>query len=701
MRTLGGIAIIPHVIHLSGTLKKAQLATIAHNRTVVARKRTNVAEVHLSRVTKDSTATLVECSSLPLSSFFYRFSGMEEDASGDIGLSGLPCISKLDPISHVKNTRRAPPAMDLSQNNASHWKTPSPGSPTVLSPTSPTMSTSSSPPSRLNRSRTMPRLNTRLEPQIHDIDGEDAEALVSDRIAGLNRWVASIAVVDFDLDVGPVVAKLYPNIRLDAPDRENIAFSSFPDTTLFDTGTQTHSFKIRLSNPLRSVAENSVREYDTLYGYASFMQRKDPSSKRGYLQRSVVILTHLPWVGLFDRAIGIFGSLFFTHGNAMLQSACLNISNWPDPTLGSVLELGLLGSVITAEIPRSEDQQQQRVASRRADDTLVCPFLAFNRPFLTTGDFQTIATLPSQCIVPLLTDSLPKLWSLWECLVLCDPILIFAPSPSMSSAVVWWLRDLMRPLPFAGDVRPYFHIHDRDFPILMTKNTPRPGLIIGVTNPYFENVCRHWPHILSVGSLDRRPKPTISEKHAPALPSQAFGPSLGYHTGHNRYISKDRAFLKRLEAAVKQGPDAQTQVYELLRQHFAQRSQQLLVPLNRYFSSLLPKPIDSNHSPTPLLAPSPAPSLRTPSPATSAVPPSSHRLSPTPPAPGRTITRVKPFNSKDFFASLKTHGAQLPFRSTTKQKEFYERWLKSPAFGAWISGRVDAAQSVLVRAKPE
>lgn len=140
----------------------------------------------------------------------------------------------------------------------------------------------------------------------------------------------------------------------------------------------------------------------------------------------------------------------------------LMLTSRPDPTLGSVLELGLLGSVITAEIPRSEDQQQQRVASRRADDTLVCPFLAFNRPFLTTGDFQTIATLPSQCIVPLLTDSLPKLWSLWyvatiilvnrayipfrECLVLCDPILIFAPSPSMSSAVVWWLRDLMRPV---------------------------------------------------------------------------------------------------------------------------------------------------------------------------------------------------------------------------------------------------------------
>ncbi|CAE6458009.1 unnamed protein product [Rhizoctonia solani] len=39
----GGVPIIPHVIHLSGTLKKAQLATITHNRTVIARRRANVA----------------------------------------------------------------------------------------------------------------------------------------------------------------------------------------------------------------------------------------------------------------------------------------------------------------------------------------------------------------------------------------------------------------------------------------------------------------------------------------------------------------------------------------------------------------------------------------------------------------------------------------------------------------------------------
>ncbi|CAE6442284.1 unnamed protein product [Rhizoctonia solani] len=611
---------------------------------------------------------------------------MDEDASGDIGLSSpFRASEELSADSKsTKSARRVPPAISLPPNGPSNWKTPSPGSPTILSPTSPTakfLSTAS--PGRVNRSRTMPRLNNRLEHQIQDLFSEDAEALPTDRISQLNRWVLSVAVVDFDLDVGPVVAKMYPSIKLDASDRENIAFSSFPDTTLFDTGTQTHSFKIRLSQPVQVISGESTRGYEVLYGYVSFLQRRDPTSKRGYLQRSIVFLTHLPWVGLFDKVISIFGPMFFTHGNTMLQSGCLNICNWPDPVLGSSLELGLLGSVIMAEIPRSNDEQQT-VMSTRLRDSL------------------TIATLPAQSILPLLVGSIDKLWTLWECLVLCDPILVFAPSPSISSAVVWWLRDLIRPVPFAGDVRPYFHIHDRDFPVLVTKNAPRPGLIIGVTNPYFENVCKHWPHTLSVGQAEKPPRPSNASKSSAALASQMLGPTVGYHTNHNRYISKDRALLKKLEIAIKEGPTAQSQMTILLRQHFAQRSQQLLAPLNRYFSNLLPKPTDSRHSSNPSLhAPSPSPSFHVLSPGSSVAASPATRpmtVSPAPSSVTLSDVRVKPFNSKDFFASLKTHGAQLPFRSAAKQKEFYERWLKSPAFGAWISGRVDAAQSVLARA---
>jgi hypothetical protein len=119
---------------------------------------------------------------------------MEEDISGDIGLSAP---LRVDPIPNTKSTRRAPPpAISLPQNNASRWKAPSPGSPTVLSPMSPTMPLSPSASGRLSRSRTMPRLSSRLEPQIHNKVAEDAEVLPVENIPKLNRWVISIAVVD-------------------------------------------------------------------------------------------------------------------------------------------------------------------------------------------------------------------------------------------------------------------------------------------------------------------------------------------------------------------------------------------------------------------------------------------------------------------------------------------------------------------------
>lgn len=57
-------------------------------------------------------------------------------------------------------------------------------------------------------------------------------------------------------------------------------------------------------------------------------------------------------------------------------------------------------------------------------------------------------------------------------------------------------------IPLAGDFRPYFHIHDQDYANLVNKNPPKAGLILGVTNPFFGNLCKHWPHVLSVGRAE-------------------------------------------------------------------------------------------------------------------------------------------------------------------------------------------------------
>jgi hypothetical protein len=98
-----------------------------------------------------------------------------------------------------------------------------------------------------------------------------------------------------------------------------------------------------------------------------------------------------------------------------------------------------------------------------------------------------------------------------------------------------------------------------------------------------------------------------------------------------------------------------------LRRHFSSRSAALLVPLNRYLNTLIPRPSETSKTSTDL--------------------------------------RLKPFNNANFFASLKAHGAALPFRSNSKQREFYERWLRTPAFGLWLARQEDVVTRMLASAK--
>lgn len=77
------------------------------------------------------------------------------------------------------------------------------------------------------------------------------------------------------------------------------------------------------------------------------------------------------------------------------------------------------------------------------------------------------------------------------------------------------------------DFRPYFHIHDVDFDRLLGPsaaqfNCGKPpnatfnsssssqsqstrGVLLGVTNPFFETICKGWPHIVSLGHVQAVP----------------------------------------------------------------------------------------------------------------------------------------------------------------------------------------------------
>lgn len=89
-------------------------------------------------------------------------------------------------------------------------------------------------------------------------------------------------------------------------------------------------------------------------------------------------------------------------------------------------------------------------------------------------------------------------------------------------------------------------MQDGDHSALINNRPPKPGILLGVTNPFFEKSCAHWPHILSLGR--RRSRTPTAQSSASGGPA---GPLPGWKSKtHKRYISKDRALLKQLESAL-------------------------------------------------------------------------------------------------------------------------------------------------------
>ena len=128
----------------------------------------------------------------------------------------------------------------------------------------------------------------------------------------------------------------------------NSAFCALPDSVQFDQGSQTHSFRIREQFTTVSSDNRPPNKDGFIYGFSHFIQRRDPSSKRGYqqvkykpvyfyftnpvtdfsLKRSLVILTQLQFPAFFTHLASIFGPLYEQHGTPMLEAACHNIATW-------------------------------------------------------------------------------------------------------------------------------------------------------------------------------------------------------------------------------------------------------------------------------------------------------------------------------------------------------------------------------------
>jgi hypothetical protein len=117
---------------------------------------------------------------------------------------------------------------------------------------------------------------------------------------------------------------------------------------------------------------------------------------------------------------------------------------------------------------------------------------------------------------------------------------------------------------------------------------------------------------------------------------------------------------------------------DALRTHFQQLTEKMLVPLNRYFQTLVPT-----------LSPNPSDLSLAAGPTQSTQPGAT--------GPSQGINTLKAFSLPSFLSHLKTRGPNpLSFRTrglTSRARvegDFYASFCKSPTFAGWLAARVDS-----------
>ena len=120
-------------------------------------------------------------------------------------------------------------------------------------------------------------------------------------------WLDGLVAVGFDLEEGQVIRDHYPPAFLPSTALKQLASMAFPDTCNFPSeGELFYFFKL------------SDQNGPEIYCFSSFVQRKDSTNERGYSQSSIVLVSQI-------RAIEVFNALL-----KKLRKACMEITSAED-----------------------------------------------------------------------------------------------------------------------------------------------------------------------------------------------------------------------------------------------------------------------------------------------------------------------------------------------------------------------------------
>ncbi|XP_063998385.1 protein DENND6B [Pogoniulus pusillus] len=466
--------------------------------------------------------------------------------------------------------------------------------------------------------------------------------------ARFSAWLDCVCVVTFDLELGQAMELVYPcDFRLTEKEKTSICYLSFPDSYSGGLGDTQFSFRLRQSGGQRSTHYEHDGEYNreaplTLqresahyFGYVFFRQVKDSSMKRGYFQKSLVLVSRLPYVNLFQSLLQLIAPEYFDKLEPCLEAVCNEIDQWPPPVPGQTLNLPVMGVVIQVRIPSRVDKPgSSPVKQCNQENLLPAPMVL---PSIHELDLF-------RCFQPVLIH----IQMLWELMLLGEPIVVMAPSPTVSSEMVLALTSCLAPLRYCCDYRPYFTIHDSEFKEYTTRTQAPPNIVLGVTNPFFIKTLQHWPHILRIGELKMSgdlPKQVKVKKLAKL---KTLDTKPGIYTSYKTFLHKDKTLIKRLLKGIQRKRPSEVQS-ALLRRHLLELTQSFIIPLEHYIASLMPLQRAIT--------------------------------------PWKNPPQIRPFRQEDFMKTLEHAGPQLTCVLKGDWLGLYRRFFRSPNFDGWYRQR--------------
>uniref|UniRef100_A0A8C2EYC7 DENN/MADD domain containing 6B n=1 Tax=Cyprinus carpio TaxID=7962 RepID=A0A8C2EYC7_CYPCA len=420
-----------------------------------------------------------------------------------------------------------------------------------------------------------------------------------------SAWLECVCVVTFDLELGQAIELVYPHdVKLTEKEKTSICYLSFPDSYSGCLGDTQFSFRLRQSVGRssswfghedaynRDAPVTLQKEHAHFHGYVYFRQVKDASVKRGYFQKSLVVVSRLPFGNLFHSLLQVIAPEYFEKHEPCLETVCNEIDQWPAPVPGQTLNLPVMGVVMQVQIPPKNLLPAPTVLpSVHELDLFKC--------------FQSV---------------LIHMQMLWELMLLGEPVVVMAPSPTVSSETVLALVSAIAPLRYCGDYRPYFTIHDSEFKEYTTRTQAPPNVILGVTNPFFIKTFHCWPHIIRLGDLKMS----------------------GIYTAYKTFLHKDKSFIKRLLKGIQKKRPSEVQS-AILRRHLLEQTESFILPLERYLESLMP----------------PQRSM----------------------SPWKTPPQIRSFSQDEFMKTLEQAGPQLTLKGDWTG--LYRRFFRSPNFDGW------------------